>query len=70
MEQLLGPDHPQRARPHHLPHLLQQQVSGLVCCKIQRARGVKEKVMNYQSGFRNSNKIKTVRYQVISSISF
>ena len=26
VEQLLGSDHPQRTRPHHLPHLLQQQV--------------------------------------------
>ena len=69
MEQLLGPDHPQRARSHHLPHLLQQQVAGLVCCKHKEQEFLKNEVDKYKMRKYRPIKVSIPKLGVLSIVS-
>ena len=76
MEQLLGPDHSQRARPYHLPHLFQQQVFRLFTAKYKEQEWIfgflkcYESVLRYQGKYFQIGQLclEVSRYQSISKL--
>ena len=76
MEQLLGPDHSQRACPYHLPHLFQQQVFRLFTAKYKEQEWIfgflkcYESVLRYQGKYFQIGQLclEVSRYQSISKL--